>query len=197
MKTSLFHKFFTTSRERTLRIPVLISLMFFSLIKVDAQPVWVPTTPSLGTPGPATIPINYGIDRAGTVYIIVLNYNNPSAQPPATVRSQAIAPTLPSIVFNAVLPVAGVNINAILQVIAGSLAPSTYHTIYLVAADAGNVLQAVSIRLNATTPACPPVKLKTYFGNIGECVNISAQGMYDPDEILELQAVSWRVQHGQ
>ncbi len=178
MKTALFHKLFTTSRERTLRILILISMMLLSLVRVDAQPVWVATTPSVGAPGPATIPVNYGIDRAGTVYIIVLNYNNPSAQPPATVRSQAIAPTLPTIVFNAVLPVAGANINAILQVIAGSLAPSTYHTIYLVAADAANVLQAVSVRLNATTLPCPKIQLFNFFGNLGECVNLGAQGMF-------------------
>src|SRR5665647_600733 len=178
MKTSLFHKFFATSREKTLRILILISLIFLSLVKVDAQPVWVATTPSVGAPGPVTIPINYGIDRAGTVYIIVLNYNNPSAQPPAIVRSQAITPTLPSIVFHAVLPVAGANINAILQVIASSLAPGTYHTIYLVAADAANVLQVVSIRLNATTPPCPKIQLFNFFGNLGECVNLGAQGMF-------------------
>ncbi len=62
---------------------------------LNSQPVWVPTTPSLGPAGPTTIPINYGIDRAGTVYIIALNYNNPNPQTPATVRGQAINPTLP------------------------------------------------------------------------------------------------------
>src|SRR5665647_2106267 len=129
MKTSLFHKFFTTSREKTLRILILISLIFLSLVEVDAQPVWVPTTPSVGAPGPTTIPINHGIDRVGTVYIIILNYNNPNPQAPATIRNQAINPTAPGIVFNAVIPVAAGDINKILQVIAGSLAPGTYHTI--------------------------------------------------------------------
>ncbi len=168
-----------SSRVRlALKALTSVILLFLPVLIMNSQPVWVPTTPSLGAPGPTTIPINYGIDRAGTVYIIVLNYNNPNQQGPTTVRSQAINPTLPSVVFNAVIPIAGANINAILQIIAASLAPNTYHTIYLVAADAANVLQATSIRLNATTLPCPKIQLFNFFGNLGECVNLGAQGMF-------------------
>ena len=161
-------------------IKALISaiLIFLPASIVNSQPVWVPTTPSLGPAGPTTIPINYGIDRAGTIYIIVLNYNNPNQQAPTTVRGQAINPTLPAVVFNAVIPIAGANIGAILQSIAGSLASGTYHTIYLVAADAANVLMATSVRLNATTLPCPKIQLFNFFGNLGECVNLGAQGMF-------------------
>ncbi|MFO7574908.1 MAG: hypothetical protein R6W67_07100, partial [Bacteroidales bacterium] len=161
-------------------IKALISaiLVFLPAAIVSSQPVWVPTTPSTGPVGPTTIPINYGIDRAGTIYIIVLNYNNPNQQAPTTVRGQATNPTLASVVFNAVIPIAGADINAILQSIAGSLAPGTYHTIYLVAADASNVLMATSIRLNATTLPCPKIQLFNFFGNLGECVNLGAQGMF-------------------
>ncbi|MBK7488918.1 MAG: hypothetical protein IPI74_03715 [Bacteroidales bacterium] len=33
------------------------------------------TTPSTGTPGPVSIPVNYGINMTGTVYMIVFNYD--------------------------------------------------------------------------------------------------------------------------
>ena len=59
------------------RLFSLFSLSVLSILSTLAQPVWVPTTPSIGTTGPLTIPINYGIDRIGTVYIAYLNYNNP------------------------------------------------------------------------------------------------------------------------
>jgi PKD repeat protein len=162
----------------TLKALLSAIILFLPVLILNSQPVWVPTTPSTGTPGPTTIPINYGIDRAGTVYIIVLNYNNPNQQSPTTVRAQATNPTLASVVFNAVIPVNGGNINAILQVIAGSLAANTYHTIYLVAADSNGVLQATSVRLNATTLVCPKLNYFTFFGNLGECVNLGAQGAY-------------------
>jgi len=170
----------SVSRRRGFAIKALV-LLFYMVIPfavVQSQPVWVPPTPSLGAPGPTTIPINYGIDRAGTIYIIVLNYNNPNQQAPTTVRAQAISPTLPSVVYNAVIPIAGADIGAILQSIAGSLATSTYHTIYLVAADASNVLMATSVRLNANTLPCPKIQLLNFFGNLGECVNLGAQGMF-------------------
>ena len=178
MKKSFIMGLFRKSNAGILTVLATLLLSLASLTDSSAQPVWVPTTPSTGTVGPISIPINYGIDRAGTVYIIILNYNNPNPQSPATVRNQAITPTAPGIVFNAVLPIAGANINAILQSIAGSLAPGTYHTIYLVAADASSVLMATSVRLNATTLPCPKIQLFNFFGNLGECVNLGAQGMF-------------------
>ena len=165
---------------KALTMAILLSL---PLLIVNSQPVWVSTTPSLGAPGPSTIPINYGIDRAGTVYIIVLNYNNPNQQSPTTVRAQAINPTLAAVVYNAVIPVSGGNINTVLQSVAASLASSTYHTVYLVAADASNVLQATSVRLNATTLPCPEIKLFSFFKSVGECVNLGARGMWQVSQL--------------
>ncbi|MDI9533350.1 MAG: hypothetical protein QM238_06825, partial [Bacteroidota bacterium] len=167
----------------SLKALTMAILLFLPLLIVNSQPVWVSTTPSLGAPGPATIPINYGIDRAGTVYIMVLNYNNPNQQAPTTVRAQAISPTLAAVVYNAVIPVSGGDINTVLQSVAASLASSTYHTIYLVAADASNVLQATSVRLNATTLPCPKIQLFNFFGNQGECVNLGARGMWQVSQL--------------
>ena len=168
-----------SSRVRiALKSLLSVIILFLPVMILNSQPVWVPSTPSVGAPSPTSIPINYGIDRAGTVYIIVLNYNNPNQQAPTSVRSQAINPTLASVVYNAVIPVNGGNINSILQEIAGSLAANTYHTIYLVAADSNGVLQTTSVRLNATTLVCPKLNYFTFFGNLGECVNLGAQGAY-------------------
>ncbi len=178
MKKLYYFDYLLNFAKRTSKALVLVSIALLTLAEAHSQPVWVATTPSAGPAGPVTIPLNYGIDRAGTVYIIILNYNNPSAQSPATVRNQALNPTAPGIVYNIALPVAGLDINKVLQVIAASLAPSTYHTIYLVAADAANLLQPVSVRLNATTLPCPKIQVFNFFGNLGECVNLGAQGMF-------------------
>ena len=178
MKKLYYSDYLLNFAKRTSKALVLVSIALLTLAEAHSQPVWVATTPSAGPAGPVTIPLNYGIDRAGTVYIIILNYNNPNPQSPATVRNQALNPTAPGIVYNIALPVAGLDINKVLQVIAASLAPSTYHTIYLVAADAANLLQPVSVRLNATTLPCPKIQVFNFFGNLGECVNLGAQGMF-------------------
>jgi hypothetical protein len=178
MKKLYYSDYLLNFAKRTSKALVLVSIALLTLAEAHSQPVWVATTPSAGPAGPVTIPLNYGIDRAGTVYIIILNYNNPNPQSPATVRNQALNPTAPGIVYNIALPVAGLDINKVLQVIAASLAPSTYHTIYLVAADAANLLQPVSVRLNATTLPCPKIQVFNFFGNLGECVNLGAQGLF-------------------
>ena len=93
----------------------------------------------------------------GTVYIVVVNYNNGFVQAPALIKAQAIAPTLPGIVFTAVLPV--VTANTILQVTANVINANTYHTIFLVAANGAGTLQATVVRLNATTLPCPKINI--------------------------------------
>ncbi|MCJ7448576.1 MAG: hypothetical protein MUO72_12880, partial [Bacteroidales bacterium] len=201
MTTSITSEIRKIINMKARRLFVLFSLTILSLGSTLAQPNWVPGTPNVGTVGPTTIPVNYGINQRGTVYIFVLNYNNPNPQTPNTVRSQAINPTAPGIVFNAVLPVSAGQANTILQVVAGSLAVSTYHTIYIVAANASGVLQATSVRLNATTLPCPKIQLFTFFGNLGECVNLGAQGTYQvaPLGVLPtgvLKGTTWTVDWG-
>ncbi len=58
-------------RIKLRKILTFLSISILSIVSTIAQPVWVPTTPSIGTTGIFTIPINYGIDRAGTVYIVI------------------------------------------------------------------------------------------------------------------------------
>ena len=163
------------SRFRKLTVAAVI-FAFFSGIAVGQVPTWVPTTPSTGTTGPVSIPVNYGINMTGTVYIIVFNYNYGGILTSTGVRNSAIAGPAGSLVATAVIPVA--SINTVLQHIFSGLAPNTLHSIYLVAANSSGILQASPVKLLATTAPCPKIQLFNFFGNLGECVNLGAQGMF-------------------
>ena len=179
MKKLYYSDYLLNFAKRTSKALVLVSIALLTLAEAHSQPNWVATTPSAGVAGPTTIPLNYGIDRAGTVYIIILNYNNPSAQSPATVRNQALNPTAPGIVFNIALPVAGLDINAkffrSLQVL--------WHQVLIIQYISWQLMRRMffrqsSVRLNATTLPCPKIQVFNFFGNLGECVNLGAQGMF-------------------
>jgi len=139
-------------------------------------PAWVPTTPSTGATGPTSIPVNYGIDMTGTVYIVVFNYNYGGTLTSTGVRNVAIAGPGGAVVATAVIPVS--SINTILQQVFTGLASNTLHSIYLVAANSLGQLQAAPVKLIATTLPCPKIQLFNFFGNLGECVNLGAQGMF-------------------
>src|ERR1035437_6404740 len=154
---------------KTRRIFTLFSILILTFTKILAQPTWVPTTPSVGTIRELSFDINYGINMLGTVYIVVVNYNNGFAQDPNLIRSQAITPTYPGIVFTAVLPV--VTPNTILQVTANVVNANTYHTIFIVAADGSGVIQTTVDRLNATTLPCTKIDILTGFTQPVVCIN--------------------------
>ena len=165
-------------KQKARQIIILLSLLLFPAAAIMAQPGWVAGTPSVNTTGPTSITVDYGINAAGTVYIIVFNINTPAILTPVYVRNQAIAGGGGSIIATAVLPVAGGDINATLQRIISGLAPGTIHTIYFVAANSSGVLQAASVRTQASTLPCPKIQVFNFFGNLGECVNLGAQGMF-------------------
>ena len=178
------------------------SLSIFSVAGLLSQPVWFPGSgPTIGSTGPLTIPINYGIDRVGTVYIFVLNYNNPNPQTPGTVRNQAINPTAGGIVANFVLPVNAGQINTTLSIIAEVINANKTHTVYLVAADGSGVLQPVSVRLNATTQPCPPIDILTGFSQTKTCINQGIQATFqvavlDPPTSGILKGTEWTIDWG-
>ncbi|HOT16726.1 MAG TPA: hypothetical protein PLB07_03640, partial [Bacteroidales bacterium] len=120
--------------------------------------------------------MNYGINMTGTVYIIVFNYNYGGTLTSTGVRNSAIAGPAGSLVATAVIPVA--SINTTLQHIFSGLASSTLHSVYIVAANSSGTLQASPIKMIATTLPCPKIQLFNFFGNLGECVNLGAQGMF-------------------
>lgn len=165
-------------KQKARQIIMLLSLLLFPAAAITAQPGWVAGTPSVNTTGPTSITVDYGINVPGTVYIIVFNINTPAVLTPAYVRGQAIAGGGGSIIATAVLPVTGGNVNATLQHIFSGRAINTLHTIYFVAENSSGVIQSSTFRVQASTLPCPKIQLFDFFGNLGECVNLGAKGMF-------------------
>ena len=143
------------------KIIAIASLVFLAVIKANGQPVWVRGTPSVASTGPLSITLNYGIDKIGTVYVIVFDFNNMSQLSSSYVRTSAAQAPAGTIVATAVLPVKKGDTGKILQTILGVNSPGQVHTIYLVAADNRGVLQSLPERLNATTLTCPQANAGT------------------------------------
>jgi gliding motility-associated-like protein len=141
---------------RGIKILVIVTLIYLPVGNAGAQPVWVQGTPAVTSTGPLTINLNYSIDRTGTVYIIVYNYNNTTILTSSYVRTRAILGPSGSIVETATLSVKKGDENKILQTILVVNDPNQIHTIYIVAADSRSILQTVPVRLTATTLPCPP-----------------------------------------
>ena len=192
---SLFHKL-------AIRFLATISFVIFSSASAQGQaPSWVAGTPSIGVVGPATIPVNYGINMTGTVYIIVFNTNVTNVFSGLDVKIRAQGGPLGPRVATAVIPVTAGQIGLILQTVMNVFNGNTLHTIYIAAESSGGTLQAIAVRMTATTPPCPKIQLFTFFGNLGECVNLGAQGMYQaaplgalPTGILK--GTTWTVDWG-
>jgi trimeric autotransporter adhesin len=139
---------------RSVKIIAIISLGILPVCKTYAQPVWVKGTPSVVSTGILSITMNYGTDRIGTVYIIVYNYNNTSTISSSTVRTSANQGPGGTITATGVLSIKKADIGKVLQIVLNVTNPDQVHTIYIVAADNKNVLQASPVRLNATTLPC-------------------------------------------
>ena len=137
------------------KIFAVFSLVILPVSEIYAQPVWVAGTPVVASTGPLSITLNYGLDRVGTVYIIVYNYNNTSVLTSSGVRTRALLSPSGTVVATAVLSVRRADIGKTLQAILDVLAPDQIHTIYIVAADSRGKLQSSPVRLNATTLPCP------------------------------------------
>ena len=151
MKAPIFSKITAVLKRKAAYSLTFLSLLIFPFAGLEAQPGWVAGTPSINTTGPTSITVNYGIDVPGTVYIIVFNINTSAVLTPLYVRGQAIAGGGGSIIATAVLPVAGGDVNATLQHLFGGLAVNKLHTIYFVAENSSGVLQASTVRLQAST----------------------------------------------
>ena len=140
---------------RAVKIIAIISLVLSPVYNTYAQPVWVKGTPSVVTTGALSITLNYGIDRTGTVYIIVYNYNNTSILTSSTVRTRAILGPSGTITATAIRSVKNDDVGKVLQVVLNVTNPGQIHTIYIVSADSKGRLQTSPVRLNATTLPCP------------------------------------------
>jgi gliding motility-associated-like protein len=142
---------------RSFKICTIASLAILAGAESLSQPVWITGTPSVVATGAVTIDINYGIDRTGTVYVIVFDFNNTAVLTSSYVRLMAISGQAGEIVAAAVLNIKRGDINKILETTLNVNNPGQVYTIYVVAADSKGLLQPVPVRLNATTHACSDV----------------------------------------
>ena len=137
------------------KIIAIASLGMTTFVETPGQPLWVKDTPSIASVGSLTITLNYGIDRIGTVYIIVYDFDNSSVLTSSMVRSIALSRPSGTIVETSVRPVRRGDAGKILQTLLNVNSPNQIHTIYLVAADGKGHLQSSPVRLTATTLPCP------------------------------------------
>src|SRR5665811_925200 len=98
-------------RDRTRRLLTLFSFSILSILSTFAQPVWVPTTPSIPSTGPLSISVNYGINVVGTVYISVVNFDFSPTPTSAQIKAGALAGPFGGRVATAVIAVNAGNIN--------------------------------------------------------------------------------------
>ncbi len=155
------------------------SLWLLSMGSVSGQaPVWFPGTPAIPDVGPLDLTVNYGIDKVGVVYIVVFNYNYGGSLTSTGVKNTAIAGPVGAIVATRVIPVAAGNINQLLSEIIDVVNANRFHSVFIVAEGLPGGLQATPTRINVTTLPCPKIQIFTFFGNLGECVNLGAQGMF-------------------
>lgn len=138
---------------------LLFQLVLFLLATgpIEAQPVWVTGTPVVNSTGPVTIDLGYGLDRTGTVYVIVYNYNNTNDLTSSYVRYLARIGTSGNLVETAVMEVKRADVGQVRRIVLEVRDPDQIHTIFVVAADSRGRLQQYPVRLNATTLPCPGV----------------------------------------
>jgi len=137
-------------------ILTVFAILCMSGSGLKAQPEWVPGTPSLGSPGPLTIPVNYGINKVGTIYILITNMDYSATWTPAEIKYLALNPSaLSSIVGYAIVSINDELINSVLTNVFDVVNTNTTHTVYLVAENISEGLQTTSIRLQTKTLSCP------------------------------------------
>lgn len=183
------------------RLMTVFSIIVLSVISTFAQPLWVPATPSISGTGALSISVNYGINVVGTVYITIVNSDFLPIPTSAQVKAAAIAGPSGGRVATAVLSVTAATRNSVLNTILNVINANTVHSVFLVAENGAGVLQAVPVKLLCTTLPCPKIQLFTFFGNLGECVNLGAQGMFQaaPLGFLPtgvLKGTTWTVDWG-
>ena len=167
---SILTKIKKTISMKTRMLLIPFSIFIISSISSFSQPVWVPTTPSIGSAGPLSIPLNYGIDRAGTVYVTVVNFDFSPTPTAAQIKTGAITGPAGARIATAVLPVNGLNVNNILSTVLYVVNTSRLHSVFITAEDAGGLF-VTPVKLFATTLPCPAVDILTGFSQTGVCIN--------------------------
>lgn len=164
-------------------------------------PSWVAGTPSVPSTGPLSITTSTGINMAGTIYIFAYNFFTTTVYTSAQVKTFALSGTGGNIVIALAIPVSGGNINVALQRINNVLDANRTHTLYFVAESGSGVLQAVPVRLNATTLPCPKIDILTGFTQPITCVNKGTTAVFqavilDPPNSGILKGTTWLLDWG-
>lgn len=188
-------------RMETRRLLTLFSLTILSLASAFSQPVWVPTTPSIPSTGPLTITANYGIDRVGTVYITVVNFDYSPIPTSAQVKAGALAGPSGGRVATAVLSVTVGNINLVLNKVFDVINANTVHSVFIVAEDGGGVLQASPIKLLCSTLPCPKIDILTGFTQPVTCITQGPTATFqvvliDPPTSGIMKGTQWTIDWG-
>ncbi len=171
MRTSTSAVINRSRNMRAIRIFTLLALVILTGLKGLSQPVWVAGTPVATGTYPTTINSRYGIDRIGTVYLVVYNYNNPGPYTSAQVKADAISGPSGSRIFTNTLAVNAGQVGlSILQILSG-LQGSTNYTYFWVAQDQFGTLQVSPVKYVATTKPCPSINLAFAWSTPDECVN--------------------------
>lgn len=180
---------------------LLFCLLIIPLAVINAQPVWHPGTPSIGTVGPLSVTLNYGLDRVGMVYVIVFNSNVVADLTPAQIKTWALAGPVGGRVVSTTLTVGAGQINTNLSQIFTLFDASRTHAMYVVAESSPGGLQAVDTRLQFTTLSCPSIDILTGFSQPITCIT---QGplktfqvvLFDPPTSGILKGTTWTLDWG-
>ena len=186
-------------------MPLKKSFCFFLLFSVAsiaavAQPVWHAGTPAIGTVGPLSVGLNYGLDRAGKVYVIVFNSNVIAALTSNQVRTWAQAGPAGGRVVSVELDVTAGQINTTLNELFTLFDVNRAHAMYIVA-EASGVLQATPVRLQFTTLPCPAIDILTGFSQPQTCISAGPMatfqvGIFDPPNSGVIRGTQWVLNWG-
>ena len=182
----------------------IVLFCILSITHVLAQPGWQNGQPNV-TAYPARLDLTIDLTINSTVYWVALPYYLTITYPPSTVKTWA-SQVLPSgtIMQNGIF---SFNTPGTIQTISIQGLPITQmvtsshdYSVILVAESSPGVFSTVYYK-NVTTPPCPKIQLFTFFGNLGECVNLGAQGMFQaaPLGLLPtgvLKGTTWTVDWG-
>ncbi len=177
MKTSMTPVIKNTINMKARRILTLFSLVLLSLSDVLGQaPTWVPGTPTVASTGALSVTINYGINnRAGTVYIVIYNYNNAATYSSGQIKTRAGSVPSGTVVYVATLPVTNITKGTLLKIIADLPSPNQDYAIYVAGEGASNVFVAANaVRLNATTISCSAIDMDFGYFQPEVCLNKGA-----------------------
>ena len=107
----------------------------------------------------------------GTVYIAIMRGNTTGIYYSSDIKWLAQQTLNTDLVANAVVPINGGNINALLHSLLNVPNANTTYSVWIVSENSTGVLQTSAIKLLITTSPCPPVFLLTGFPIPTVCVN--------------------------